>query len=101
MCIRDRGHKAAQHRNGQIGLSRVQGIGGLLLHHPGIGCLLYTSGLLPHVLAEPVAALALPFVGGHPFGHAVHYLAWENLKGVAKMCIRDSGGPGHSGGLRS
>ena len=40
-------------------------------------------GLLPHVLAEPVAALALPFVGGHPFGHAVHYLAWENLKGVA------------------
>ena len=40
-------------------------------------------GLLPHGLAEPVAALALPFVGGHPFGHAVHYLAWENLKGVA------------------
>ena len=40
-------------------------------------------GLLPHVLAEPAAALALPFVGGHPFGHAVHYLAWENLKGVA------------------
>ena len=40
-------------------------------------------GLLPHMLAEPVAALALPFVGGHPFGHAVHYLAWENLKGVA------------------
>ena len=40
-------------------------------------------GLLPHVLAEPAAALALPFVGGHPFGHAVHYLSWENLKGVA------------------
>ena len=40
-------------------------------------------GLLPHGLAEPAAALALPFVGGHPFGHAVHYLAWENLKGVA------------------
>lgn len=32
---------------------------------------------------SPEAALALPFVGGHPFGHAVHYLAWENLKGVA------------------
>ena len=31
------GHKAAQHRDGQIGLSRVQGVGGLLLHHPGIG----------------------------------------------------------------
>lgn len=45
-------------------------------------------GLLPHVLSEPIAALALDFVGGHPFGHGVHYLAWENLKGVLiSLCI--------------
>ena len=46
------------------------------------------------MLAEPAAALALPFVGGHPFGHAVHYLAWENLKGVAiSLTIGDATRP--------
>lgn len=39
-------------------------------------------GCTPHLLAEPLASLALPFVGGHEMHHAVHYLAWANLKGV-------------------
>lgn len=43
---------------------------------------LLVLGLLPHALSEPIAALALDFVGGHPFDHVLHYLAWENLKGV-------------------
>ena len=45
-------------------------------------------GLLPHALAEKVAGLTLAFTGGHPFHHAVHYLAWVNLKGVViSLCI--------------
>ena len=39
-------------------------------------------GLLPHGLSEKIAAATLSFTGGHDFSHAVHYLAWENLKGV-------------------
>ena len=39
-------------------------------------------GLLPHGLSEKLAAATLSFTGGHDFSHAVHYLAWENLKGV-------------------
>ncbi len=45
-------------------------------------------GLLPHSLAERVAGLTLEFTGGHHFHHAVHYLAWINLKGVViSLCI--------------
>lgn len=40
-------------------------------------------GLLPHRLAEKLTGLTLPFTGGHPFPHAVHYFSLENLKGVA------------------
>ena len=29
-----------------------------------------------------MAGLTLDFTGGHQFSHAVHYLAWVNLKGV-------------------
>ena len=39
-------------------------------------------GLLPHSLAERLTLLTLDFTGGHDFSHAVHYLAWVNLKGV-------------------
>jgi hydrogenase-4 component B len=39
-------------------------------------------GLLPHSLAERLTLLTLDFTGGHNFSHAVHYLAWVNLKGV-------------------
>lgn len=39
-------------------------------------------GLLPHGLSEKLAAATLSFTGGHDFSHAVHYLAWANLKGV-------------------
>ena len=39
-------------------------------------------GLLPHGLSEKIADATLSFTGGHDFSHAVHYLAWENLKGV-------------------
>ena len=39
-------------------------------------------GFTPHLLAEPIAASCLAFVGGHEMHHAVHYLAWVNLKGV-------------------
>ena len=39
-------------------------------------------GLLPHGLSEKLGAATLSFTGGHDFSHAVHYLAWENLKGV-------------------
>ncbi|MBO5270701.1 MAG: sodium:proton antiporter [Clostridia bacterium] len=41
-----------------------------------------TLGCAPHAIAEKVAAIALPFVGGHEMHHAVHYFAWVNLKGV-------------------
>ncbi len=41
-----------------------------------------TLGLLPHGLSEKLAAATLSFTGGHDFSHAVHYLAWANLKGV-------------------
>jgi len=39
-------------------------------------------GLLPHGLSERVSAVTLEFTGGHPFGHAIHYLSLTNLKGV-------------------
>ena len=45
-------------------------------------------GLLPHSLTEKIAGLTLDFTGGHHFHHAVHYLAWINLKGVViSLCI--------------
>ena len=31
------GHKAAQHRNGQVGFAGVQSVRRFLLHHPGVG----------------------------------------------------------------
>ena len=39
-------------------------------------------GCTPHLLAEKISAFALPFIGGHEMHHAVHYLAFANLKGV-------------------
>jgi NADH:ubiquinone oxidoreductase subunit 5 (subunit L)/multisubunit Na+/H+ antiporter MnhA subunit len=39
-------------------------------------------GCTPHILAEKISAFALPFIGGHEMHHAVHYLAFANLKGV-------------------
>ncbi len=39
-------------------------------------------GLTPHAVSERIAAVTLPFTGGHPFSHAIHYFSWVNLKGV-------------------
>lgn len=43
---------------------------------------LAAMGLLPHLLAEPLAALGEGFMHGHAPQHAVHYFAWVNLKGA-------------------
>ena len=43
---------------------------------------LLVLGLLPHGLAEKISGATLSFTAGHPFGHAIHYFAWANLKGV-------------------
>ena len=39
-------------------------------------------GVLPHALAEKISLQMVHFIHGHDFGHAVHYFAWVNLKGV-------------------
>lgn len=39
-------------------------------------------GCTPHLFAEKLSAFGLSFVGGHEISHEVHYLAWQNLKGV-------------------
>ena len=39
-------------------------------------------GVLPHKLAEKISLSMVELIGGHHFHHQVHYLAFENLKGV-------------------
>ncbi len=43
---------------------------------------LLVLGLFPDLLMTPLANLSLPFLKANPPAHAVHYLAWINLKGA-------------------
>ena len=39
-------------------------------------------GLLPHSVTEKISLSMIDFINGHHFHHEVHYLAFENIKGV-------------------
>lgn len=44
--------------------------------------MLPVAGVLPHILAEKISGVMLPFVDGHESHHAVEYFSFANLKGI-------------------
>lgn len=53
-----------------------------------LAVLLPVLGCLPHQTQDVLAALSAPFMYAHTPDHAVHYFAWENLKGaVISICV--------------
>lgn len=53
----------------------------------GSALILFVWGLFPHAIMDKVAALGQEFMYLHEEGHAVHYLAWVNLKGAVISII--------------